>query len=90
MQEIKLKVNGGTLVAWVQECGKETSQAGICYIPDDDTCEIDLCCAEVKGDGLAGKPDNKDIDVYLWGDPYTEDYTEKVSIANKDIMEALS
>lgn len=85
--EIRINVNGGTLCAYAYNCG-EAKQVGLSYIPNGEDAPIDLCFAEVKGDELAGKQNNQDIDVYLYEDPYTEDYTRKVTICKKDIDEA--
>lgn len=90
-QEIRLKVPGGTLIAWADDTG-ESCQAGVMYQPDGDPQgegEIDLFLAEVKGDELAGKKDNDDIDLYLYDDPYTEDYTRKKTIRREDFIKAI-
>ena len=87
--EIVIKCNGGTLKAYVNDDGC-AKQAGVCYIPDGDTVEIDICLAEVKGPELAKTPDNKDIDVYLYADPYSEDWTSSVKIKHEEIMDALN
>lgn len=87
--EVAIKCNGGTLKAYVYDDGC-AKQAGVCYIPDGDTVEIDICLAEVKGPELANTPDNKDIDVYLYADPYDEGWTHNATIKHEDIMNALN
>lgn len=54
---------------------------------------IDLALAEVKRGELAKvnelPRDNKDIDIYLWTDPYTNEYTNMYRIKHTDVLEAL-
>ena len=51
---------------------------------------IDLALAEVKSGELAEvanlKPDNKDIDLYVFSDPETEDYTDRYRIPYDKIL----
>lgn len=85
---LRIKVPGGHLVAYVGN--GETQQAGVMYIPDmpDGTMgpEVDLLMAEVKSDELAGRKNNKDIDLYMWADPYDEDYTDRAVILREEVL----
>lgn len=90
---IEKPANGGTLVAYANDVDKESSQAGVYYRPNGTDVIFDLCCAEVKGEGLAvidGKTaDNKDVDVYTYSDIFKEDYTDKFTLKHHDIIEML-
>jgi hypothetical protein len=54
--------------------------------------DVSIALAEVKSGELAetkGLPvDNKDVEVYVWGNPNEDDYTNKFDIAYKDINNA--
>jgi hypothetical protein len=78
------KVDGGSLIAGI--CSPDTDgtmQACVMYRTDEDN-EFDLAMAEVKRGELAvadGKTEgNKDIDLYVWSDPTTEEYQDKFTI----------
>ncbi len=81
--------NGGKMEAYVNEADFNTRQTGVMWKGKDVDLDLDLCCCEVKQGDLAKKPDNKDIDIYVYGDPYTEDWTENVTIKYEDIENVL-
>lgn len=84
--------NGERLAAYVSESDSETFQAGSIFYATDNS-PIDLTMAEIKKDELAEANnlpvDNKDIDLYLWTDAYTEEYTHNFRIKHTDILQAL-
>ena len=65
-----------------------TKQIDLMY--EKDGSLIDLALAEVKSGELAEianqKPDNKDIDLYVFADPETEDYTNRYRIPYDKIL----
>lgn len=71
----------------------ETFQAGSVYYPADNGI-IDLISAEIKKGEFAKIFDlpqnNKDINLYVWSNPNSEDFTHKFSISHADIMQAMS
>lgn len=92
--EISLPMDdGGRMTAYTSTSDDNTIQTGCIYY-DADNFPMDLCMAEVKKGDLAevkGLPrDNKDIDLYLWTNPYSEDYTEVRTVSYKDMVKALS
>ena len=76
------------LVAYTGTSDDNTRQAGIMYYTPDKS-PLDLALAEVKKGELAKihgyDPDNKDIDLMIWTNPASEDYTEKVRIEHDQI-----
>ena len=78
--EIIIPVDGGEFSVYAAESDYGIYQAGMTY-----TCKgslFDLAFAEVKrgeiakNDGLA--ENNRDVDLYVYGDQSTEDFTEKI------------
>ena len=84
--------SGEKLTAFLAESDSGTYQAGSIYYTEKGTI-LDLSFSEIKKDSLTEGEglslDNKDIDIYVWGDAFNEDYTEKVRLSYKDIMRAL-
>lgn len=89
---IKTPVNGGYLIAETGESDFGTKQACLLYEYND--YQIDLAFAEVRAGELAEianlSADNKDVDLYIYENPYSEDYTSKKTISHTDIQKALS
>lgn len=89
---IKQPVNGGKLIAFNSVADYGTGQVGLGYEAPDGSV-IDLSFAEVKNGELAKvnnlPPDNKDIDIYLYSDVFTEDFTQHNTIKYDDIKTAL-
>lgn len=85
---LKQPVDGGKLVAGIcsSDCG--TFQEYFGY-EDSEGQTIDLAMAEVKRGELAAvhdmAEDNKDVDLYVWSDPATEDYTHSFRLEYKDL-----
>ena len=79
-------VCGEKLLAFVADSDYGTYQAGVCY-EKPDGCIIDLAMAEVKqgelaeNEGLPADGTNKRVDLYVWGNPATEDYTERLELS---------
>ncbi len=67
-----------------------TVQAGVMYYTDRDC--MDLCMTEIKKGDVAKmeglNPDNRNIDIYTWADPFDEDYTRKDTINYNNIEQA--
>lgn len=85
---VRIPANGGNLILANGESDYGTKQIGLMYEKDGDM--IDLALAEVKSGELAEvanpKPDNKDIDLYVFADPETEDYTDRYRIPYDKIL----
>lgn len=90
--DVDRPVDGGVLTAYSFVSDYGTCQTGLSYRTDDGIV-TDIACAEVKRGELAkvnGYPeDNKDVDVYVWGDLYSEDFSEHFSISH-DELESMS
>ena len=80
--ELSVETGAGKLISSCQRSDDDTPQVSILY--ENPTNLIDICTAEVKKGSLAvvhEKPeDNTDIDVYVWDDVRTEDYTKYFEI----------
>lgn len=83
--------NGDKLAAYIGESDFGTYQAGTIYYTKEDI-PMDLSMAEIKQGELAKiaglKEKNQDIDLYVWSNPYQEDYTIHDRIAFEDILAA--
>lgn len=84
--------DGGSLCAYTNETDEEVRRVGILY-RGKDGYGIDLALAEVKRGEIASavglKKDNDDIDVYLWADPSTDNFTLNCHISHDDIIKAI-
>lgn len=89
---MKIPVSGGQLILSRGQSDDMTEQACIMYQPEKSDYEIDIAFAEVKAGEIVtihNKPaDNKDIDLYVFSDPYSEDFTNKYEIKHDDIVHA--
>ena len=81
--EIRVKINGGYLVAG-RNPDPEYDGIYIVFETDDGTL-IDVAVAECPR-----QDDLKRISVYTYEDVYTEDWTRKYNLDVKDIYEALN
>ena len=94
--EVKADSPAGELIAYAGH-DPENPSVGIYFAPKGgDGAICDLALAEVKGKELADIAKEqgediglKDISLYTYADPYTEDYTHKNIIKRKDVEEAL-
>lgn len=92
--EVSLPLDdGGRMTAYTSISDDNTVQTGCIYY-DTEGFPMDLCMAEVKKGDLAeikGLPrDNRDIDIYLWANPYSDDYTEVHTVLYEDVVNAHS
>ena len=81
--EIRVKMNGGYLVA-----GRNAvpNYDGIYVVFETDHGDIiDVVLTECKTEN-----DKSNVDVYCYEDVYTEDFTKKYTLDNKEIYKALS
>lgn len=81
-RELSTGVNGGSLVASVSR-DVDYPSIGICYQTEDGDL-LDIAVAECKRES-----GNQNIDVYVFEDVYTEDYTRKFTLKKADIDEAM-
>lgn len=86
--EVAVKTNGGEIRATTFDVVGDSSAMYIDYYPEGDPVGINICTVEVQHEELCGRKDNKDIDVYVWDDPYTEDWTKHSLIRYEDIIDA--
>lgn len=81
--EIRVKVNGGYLVAGRNA---DPDYDGIYIVFETDHGDIiDVVLTECKAEN-----DKSKVDVYCYEDVYTEDFTKKYTLDNKEIYKALS
>ena len=79
-------VNGGKYILWTSNTESDAIQCGVGFAAGSyDYIEEDLFMSEQKNI----KSNSKDLDLYLYQDPYTEDYTISSRIYYPDIKEAL-
>jgi len=73
--------SGEKLTAFVSESDDRTYQTGSVFYTSDKTV-IDLAMSEIKKGELALNEnlseDNMDIDIYIWGNPFSEDYSQRM------------
>lgn len=84
---------GGNYMLW-SDINDNAIQCGIGFdVHKTGYIETDIFCAETKKDIEDNKTDpqktNKDIDMYIYADPYTENYTDQRQIPYADLKEAL-
>lgn len=85
---LKQPVDGGKLVAGIcsSDCGTFQTYSGY---ENAEGGYVDLTMAEVKRGLLAvanNMPeDNKDVEMYVWSDPATEDYTYNFRLEHNDL-----
>ena len=80
--EIRIKVNGGYLVAGRNA---DPDYDGIYIVFETDHGDvIDVVLTECKAEN-----DKSKVDVYCYEDVYTEDFTRKYTLDNKEIYKAL-
>lgn len=88
--EARVPVDGGRLYVGTARSDTGTNQVYIIY--EINGYLVDVALAEVMRGELAeasGLPsDNKDVTVYLWEDPYQEDYTKKATLKYEDLNSA--
>lgn len=77
---VRIPANGGNLILANGESDYGTKQIDLMY--EKDGSLIDLALAEIANQ----KPDNKDIDLYVFADPETEDYTNRYRIPYDKIL----
>ena len=89
---VKIKSGNEALITYLDELDTGTYQVGNAYEAEDGTV-VDLCFAEIKKGELAEtahlSSDNKDIDLYTYGNVYSEEYTNKETIKYEDLRKAL-
>lgn len=76
-------------ICYADNC--ETVQASLGYTTNKG--KFDLALAEIKKGELAKAcklpEDNRDIDIYVWADPHTDECTDVRRISHTDILEVL-
>ena len=88
--ELRVSTGKGEVLPYVYPADYGTVCCGVSYCEKDSNTEIDLCLVEVKKGPLAEIPDNEDVDIYVYGDPYSEEFTDKKVLKHEDIVKALS
>lgn len=86
-----IQISNDYLVASITSTDNATPQVSILFETNDN--QIDIAMAEIKHGELAeidGKtPGNKDIDLYCYTDPYTEDWQRKDTIKYDEVKDAV-
>ena len=77
-----MKTTSGDLKVWVQDSG-ESKQCGIMFTPNDETETIDIAFVETNYE------DDKDLNLYIYDDVYTEQWQRKYVLKQEDIKTAL-
>ena len=90
--ELSQPLKNGSLNVYTGVADYGTPNAGIVYESKKGTL-LDIAYVEQKKGELAkDKKDpenNEDLDVYIFSNPYTEDYTQKFALSGDDIKDAL-
>jgi len=88
---LRIETPAGELCAFVG-VDMDNPSVGIYLMPEGGNGTIiDLAYAEVKGEELADIEDigYKDVTLYTYADPYTEDFTQRNIIKRDDVVKAL-
>ena len=89
VQALNYAVDGGTLQVYCCMSDYGTRQVGMAYLTPN-RVPFDLSLAEVKRGSLAevhGLPaNNKDLDLYVWEEPCTEDFTKQIHINHAALL----
>ena len=86
--ELVVETKAGTLTAW-PEPDPGAPGIGLSFKARDLEYEIDLCRTEVKENSEYATRDNEtpdDVCMYVYSDPYMEDYTHKHVIRREDVF----
>ena len=90
--ELSLPLKNGSLNTYTDVADYGTPNAGIMYKSDKGT-PLDVTYVEQNKSELAKdkeSPDNnEDLDVYIYSDPHTEDYTHMFTLTGDDIKDAM-
>lgn len=76
-----LKTTSGDLKVWIQNVG-EYKQCGIMFTPKNETAAIDIAFVETDYEN------DKNLNLYVYDDVYTEDWQKKFVIKQEDIADA--
>ncbi len=83
-------------ICYADNCEEGSVQASIGYTKNKGKANeqlFDLALAEIKKGELAKAcklpEDNRDIDIYVWADPHTDEFTDMRRISYTDILEVL-
>ena len=76
-----LKTITGDLKVWIQNVG-EYKQCGIMFTPKNETAAIDIAFVETDYEN------DKNLNLYVYDDVYTEDWQKKFVIKQEDIADA--
>ena len=90
-RRIEIQTSAGTLAA--ELIGTEDSPGiGLFFIPKGQSSEIDLALVEVKesADYRSNNETNEDVAMYIYGNPASDDWTERIDYRKKDVEKALS
>lgn len=77
-----LKTTSGDLKVWIQNTG-EYKQCGIMFTPKNKMVLIDIAFVETDYEN------DKNLNLYVYDNVYTEDWQEKFVIRQEDVEEAL-
>lgn len=84
---IKVKTEAGTICA-VENADPGAPGIWLYFIPNGTDVMLDLACVEVKSnpDYRNNEESGMDLFMYVYGDIYTEEYTQKISYKRKDVL----
>ena len=91
-QPMEIKTSAGTIVVY-ENSDPGAPGVSVMLRPDDENVAFDLAYIEVKENANyrdeEDYADPEDVYVYMYGDPYTDEYTDRVIIRRKDILKAI-
>ena len=91
-QPMEIKTSAGTIVVY-ENANPDAPGVSVALRPDGEMVEFDLAYIEVKENAAyrdeEDYADPEDVYVYMYGDPYTDEYTDRAIIRRKDILKAM-
>lgn len=92
INEIRMKTDAGTIILYVNP---EAQTAGIAFIPENATEEIDIAYVKCTddNDNDAYEPKHgalKNLHTYCYEDVWSEDYTHDFNISSEDACRSLT
>lgn len=94
LPSVEIRYGGEILVVSLTTKDGNVIDAAVCHAdnPEEGTVQANISYTENKGKLAKSNKlseNNKDIDIYLWTDPFMEEFTNRFRMKHSDILEVL-